>query len=87
MLRTSFHTLEMFRNASEMFAADQTNIWPNFILILTTVRKKCFLMTSQISRFVDSPKTQKSKCLENIIFLQIKKIIPCRARAGKRMPF
>ena len=32
------------------------------------------MMTSQNFKFVDSPKTQKSKCLENKLFvLQVKK--------------
>ena len=35
-----------------------------------------FMMTLQISKFVDSPKTQKSKYLENeLFFLHIKKLI------------
>ena len=41
------------------------------------------MMTSQILKFVDFTKTQKSKHLENkaLFFLQIKKIINCASRA------
>ena len=38
-------------------------------------------MTSQISKFVDSPKTQKSEYLDNeTFFLQIKRLIPYKLR-------
>ena len=41
------------------------------------------MMTSQILKFVDFTKTQKSRYLENetLFLLQIKKIINCASRA------
>ena len=43
-----------------------------------------FMMTSQIWKFVDLTKTQKSRYLENetLFYLQIKKIINCTSRAA-----
>ena len=44
------------------------------------------MMTSQILKFVDFTKTQKSRYLENetLVFLQIKKLINCTSRATLR---
>ena len=68
----------------EMFLIRQTSIWPNFILIVLRIQQTkqkynfhyavMSMMMSQILKFVDFTKTQKSKYLENktIFFLQIK---------------
>ena len=66
---------------------------PSYILIVLRIQKKqvkcnfhyaaMFMMTSQISKFVDFAKTQKSRYFENetLFFLQIKKFINYTARA------
>ena len=57
----------------EMLAIKVTNIWTNFLLTLTRIQKnesnfccaEMSMMTSQVLKFVDSAKTQKSEYLEN----------------------
>ena len=72
------------RNMLEMFVIQHTSIWPNFILIVLRIKKNKHnfhyvampMTTSQILKFVDFTKIQKSKYFENehIIFSSNKKI-------------
>ena len=75
-----------------MFAKRYPSILPNFTLIVLWIQKnkqKCnfhyaamSMMTSQILKFVDFTKTQKSRYLKNETFLlQIKKFIDYTSRA------
>ena len=73
-----------------MFVIQHISIGPNFILIgLRFKRNKqnfqyvaILMMASQILKFVDFRKTQKSRYLENetLFLLQIKKFINCTSR-------
>ena len=73
------------KNILEMFVIviQRTSIWPNFILIVHRIQKKWLqkcdfhyvvmpMMTSQILKFVDFTKTQKSRYRENEIFFFFK---------------
>ena len=72
------------RNMLEMFVIQRTSIWPNFVLIVLRIKKNkhnfhyvaMTMTTSQILKFVDFTKIQKSKYFENeqIIFSSNKKI-------------
>ena len=76
-----------------MFVIQYTSIWPNFFLIVLRFKRnkhKCNfhyvampMVTSQILKYVDVTKKQKSRYLENetLFFLQIKKFIDYTLRA------
>ena len=72
----------------QLFIVRYSSIWPNFILVVLRIKKCNFhyaamcLMMSQILRFGNFTKTQKSSYLENqTIFLWIKKFINYTSRA------
>ena len=80
----------------EILVIQQTSIWPNFILIVLRIQKKCAnkhkcnfhyveipKMTSQTLKSMDSTKTKRSRYLENetLFFTQMKKFINYASKA------